>query len=171
MAYPDLPISVAGEEKYKEIRAILKSLGISYSRTFGNDGGSYSLPEDWLSWMPTIHHDNPQSLEYARQFVDLKVEEQYNSRRNPRVFYTWGHSYEFRNNNNWEHFEELCQILSGKEDTWYATNIEIYRYSAAFEALVWNAANTRVYNPTAYDLWFECRGAVHCVKAGETLKY
>ena len=171
MAYPDRPIGEGSEENYRRVRAILKSLGISYSRTLGGDNNGFDLPEDWLAWMPTIHHDNPHSLEYARQFVDLKVEELYNSRRNPRVFYTWGHSYEFSNNNNWEHFEELCQILSGKEDTWYATNIEIYRYSAAFEALVWNAANTRVYNPTAFDLWFECRGKTHCVKAGETLNY
>ena len=171
MAYPDLPISAAGEERYREIRAILKSLGISYSRTFGNDGNGFDLPTDWLAWMPTIHHDNEKSLDYARQFVELKVEEQYNSHRNPRVFYVWGHSYEFSNNDNWEHFDELCEILSGKDDIWYATNIDIYRYSTAFEALVFNAANTRVYNPTSYDIWFECRGKVHCVKAGETLNY
>ncbi len=171
MAYPDLPISVAGEKRYKEIRAILKLLGISYSRSFGRDGGDYSLPEDWLSWMPTIHHDNKSSLDLARDFTALKVEERYNSYRNPRVFYVWGHSYEFDNKNNWEHFDKLCEILAGKDDIWYATNIEIYRYSAAFEALVWNAANTRVYNPTSYDLWFECRGKVHCVKAGQTLNY
>lgn len=171
MAYPDLPISAAGDERYKEVRAILKSLGISYSRSFGNDNNGFSLPSDWLAWMPTIHHDNPKSIEYARQFVNIKVEEVYNSYRYPHLFYVWGHSYEFGNHNNWEHFEELCQILSGKDDTWYATNIEIYKYSVAFDSLVFNAANTRVYNPTAYDLWFECRGKTHCVKAGQTLSY
>ncbi len=171
MAYPDCEIERAGARRYEEIRTLLLSLGISYSRTLGGDNNGFNLPADWLCWVPTIHHDNPNSLEYARQFVDLKVEDLYVSRHNPRVFYVWGHSYEFSNNDNWEHFEELCGILSSKDDIWYATNIDIYRYSAAFDALVFNAANTRVYNPTAYDIWFECRGKVHCVKAGETLNY
>ncbi|MBQ7779066.1 MAG: polysaccharide deacetylase family protein [Clostridia bacterium] len=171
MAYPDLPISTASEERYREIRVILKSLGISYSRTLGNDNNGFALPDDWLAWMPTIHHDNENSIEYARQFVDLKVDDLYVSRHNPRLFYVWGHSYEFDNNNNWEHFEELCKILSGKDDTWYATNIEICRYSKAFDSLVFNTANTCVYNPTAFDIWFACKGKTHCVKAGETLNY
>lgn len=171
MAYPDCEIERAGTRRYEEIRTLLSSLGIAYSRTLGKDNNGFNLPTDWLAWMPTIHHDNPNAIEYARQFVDLKVEDLYISRHNPRLFYIWGHSYEFSNNNNWEHFTELCEILSGKDDTWYATNIEIYKYSKAFDALVFNTANTRVYNPTAFDIWFECKGKTHCVKAGQTLNY
>ncbi len=171
MAYPDCEIERAGARRYEEIRTLLMSLGISYSRTLGGDNNGFNLPNDWLAWMPTIHHDNPSAIEYARQFVDMKVGDFYVARQHPRLFYMWGHSYEFDNNNNWGHFIELCEILSGKNDTWYATNIEIYRYSKAFEALIFNAANTQVYNPTALDLWFECRGKVHCVKAGQTVKY
>ncbi len=171
MAYPDCEIERAGACRYEEIRTLLLSLGISYSRTLGNDNNGFNLPDDWLCWIPTIHHDNENSIEYARQFADLKVDDLYVSRHNPRLFYVWGHSYEFDDNNNWEHFEELCKILSGKEDTWYATNIEIYRYSKAFDSLVFNTANTCVYNPTAFDLWFSCKGKTHCVKAGETLNY
>lgn len=171
MAYPDCEIARAGARRYEEIRTLLSSLGISYSRTLGGDNNGFALPDDWLAWMPTIHHDNPSSIEYAQQFVDMKVDDLYVSRHNPRLFYVWGHSYEFDSNNNWEHFEELCQILSGKEDTWYATNIEIYRYSKAFDSLVFNTANTCVYNPTAFDIWFSCKGKTHCVKAGQTLNY
>lgn len=171
MAYPDLPINAAGEERYKEIRAILKSLGISYSRTLGDDNNAFNLPTDWLAWMPTARHANPHTLEYARQFVDMKVDDLYVSRHNPRLFYVWGHSWEFDSAGNWELLTELCEILSGKDDTWYATNIEICRYTKAFDSLVFNAANTCVYNPTATDVWFKCRDKVHCVKAGQTLNY
>ena len=171
MAYPDCEIERAGARRYEEIRTLLLSLGISYSRTLGGDNNGFDLPADWLAWMPTIHHDNPNSLEYARQFVGLNFDELYVSRHQPRLFYMWGHSYEFDSNDNWDHFTELCRILSGKDDTWYATNIEIYRYSKAFESLVFNTANTCVYNPTSFDLWFACKGKTHCVKAGETLNY
>ena len=171
MAYPDCEIERAGARRYEEIRTLLTRLGISYSRTLGGDNNGFEMPRDWLAWIPTIHHDNPRAVEYAKQFADMKVGDLYVARQYPRLFYVWGHSYEFDNNNNWEHFTELCEILSGKNDTWYATNIEIYRYSKAFEALVFNASNTQVYNPTAFDLWFECRGKIHCVKAGQTVKY
>ena len=171
MAYPDRPTSDASDENYRRVRKLLESIGISYSRTLGGDNDRFDLPEDWLNWMPTVHHDNPHSVDYARKFVDLKVDELYVSRHNPRVFYVWGHSFEFDSNNNWEHIDELCSVLSGKDDIWYATNIEICRYAKAYECLVWNVANTRVYNPTAFDLWFRCRGKTHCVKAGQTLEY
>ena len=168
MAYPDLPIDLAGPERYREIRTLLSSLGISYSRSFGGDNCDFSMPNDFLSWIPTVHHDNNNALAYAKDFVSLDPNGRYNSHRNPVLFYTWGHSYEFSSNNNWEHFEELCAILGNKEDIWYATNIEIYRYTKAYEGLVFNADGTRVYNPSAYDIWFESRHNTYMVAAGQT---
>ena len=149
-----------------EAIAIMKQCGIVYSRAVATTQ-SFSFPTNWWEIKPTCHHSNPNLMMLAEKFVTSTM-------RYPSdnwLFYVWGHSYEFDNNNNWEHFTELCEILSGKNDTWYATNIEIYRYSKAFEALVFNASNTQVYNPTAFDLWFECRGKIHCVKAGQTVKY
>ncbi len=171
MAYADCAIARGGRDRYEETRALLKSLGIVYSRSLGGDNNGFELPTDWLEWMPTVHHDNPNSLLWAEEFTSVKVEEQYNSYRNPRLFYVWGHSIEFENHGNWEHLTELCEALSGRDDVWYATNIEICRYAKAFERLEFNAANTAVFNPTSFDIWFECRGAVHCVKAGQLLRY
>ena len=49
---------------------------------------------------------------------------------------------------------EICEKLSGKEDTWYATNIEICNYVNAYKSLVFCADRTTVYNPTLYEIWF-----------------
>lgn len=44
----------------------------------------------------------------------------------------WGHSYEFENNNNWDILKNFCKTAGGREDIWYATNIEICDYISAF---------------------------------------
>ena len=51
------------------------------------------------------------------------------------MMYVWGHSYEFTDQNNWELMEQFCEMMSGKEDIWYATNIEIVDYMKAAENL------------------------------------
>ena len=88
----------------------------------------------------------------------------------PRLFYLWGHSYEFERNKNWELLDDICKKLAGRDDIWYATNIEIYNYVQAYNALVYSADSKIVYNPTLFDIWFDIDGVLYCLKSGETLK-
>ena len=48
------------------------------------------------------------------------------------MFYLWGHSYEFDNDNNWKVIEEFAKYAGNHSDIWYATNIEIYKYVKAY---------------------------------------
>ncbi len=170
MAYPDSGIiRFSGGITYDEVKGYLKALGITYSRTLAGDNDRFEMPADWYAWMPTAHHNNPNVMDYARRFVELKEEKTYSSSRFPRLFYLWGHSYEFDNQNNWEHMEALCDTLCGKDDTWYATNGEIYAYAKAFEALEFAADGKRVHNPTLHDVWFDVDGHLKCVRSGETI--
>ncbi len=172
MAYPDTGIRVfENSATYDKIKAYLKELDIVYSRTLGGDNNSFAMPDDWHRWMPTAHHDNPKIMEYIEEFNNLDLSTGiYSPRRGPKLFYIWGHSYEFNNNNNWEHMEKICQNLSGREDVWYATNIEIYNYTKAYNSLIYSADSTIVYNPTLFDIWFDVDGTLYCVKSGETIK-
>lgn len=43
----------------------------------------------------------------------------------PKLFHVWGHSYELADNDNWDIIERLAETVGGREDVWYATNIEI----------------------------------------------
>ena len=86
------------------------------------------------------------------------------------MFYLWGHSYEFEGNNNWEVIEEFAEFMSGRDDIWYATNIEIYDYQAAFKQLLFSMDGKIVTNPTAYELWFFLNGEEYSIKPGETKK-
>lgn len=170
MAYPDTGIlRISNGANYENIRGYLKNLDIVYARSIGADNASFDLPEDWLNWIPTTHHNNPNATEWARRFVDIKTDEGNLSLRLPRLFYIWGHSYEFEANNNWEQIRKLLEILSHRDDIWYATNIEIYEYTEAYSRLVYSADNSIVYNPTCKKIWFTQDGENYCINPNETL--
>ena len=61
-------------------------------------------------------------------------------------------------------------MLSGKDDVWYATNIEIYNYVNAYHSLVYSADGNIIYNPTLYKIWFNIDGTPYTIGAGETIK-
>lgn len=167
-AYPDTGITCFHNgASYENIRRILQDLGIVYARTLGGDSNAFRLPTDWYAWMPTCHHANPQTLAYAAEFMALDVDSQYCALRYPRLFYLWGHSYEFEN--NWAHLEEVCAALGGREDVWYATNMEIYDYVCAWDALVFSADGSRVHNPTRTEVWFDADGTLYHIRPGETV--
>ena len=104
------------------------------------------MPENFLEWNPTCHH-NKNLLELGQQFVDL-FKKQY-----LYMMYVWGHSYEFTNQNNWELMEDFCKLVGGRDDIWYATNIEIVDYLDAAKRLPYTADCSHVYNPSAASVW------------------
>ena len=143
---------------------ILKQCGIVYSRAVASTK-SFNFPTDWWEIQPTCHHANESLMALAEKFVD--TQSRYPS--DNWLFYVWGHSYEFDNRDNWDVIERFAEYVSGRDDVWYATNIEIHDYVRAYEALVVDAATTRVFNPTLIDVWFTENGKTYCVKAGETV--
>ncbi len=172
MAYPDSGIrALMPGNTYEDIKRRLIDLDIAYARTLGNDNNSFRLPADFYAWEPTAHHKNPKMFEYIEEFLNADYSEKvYSSKRYPRLFYIWGHSFEFERDDNWELLEKICQKLSGKPNIWYATNIEIYNYVKAFNSLEYSADGKIIYNPTLYTVWFEGEnGTLYSVKPGETV--
>ena len=171
MAYPDSGIRhIESTTSYEKIRDILTNTGIVYSRTLGNDNDTFALPNDWYAWNPTAHHKNPKLFEFVEKFVNLKIDELYISGRYPRLFYLWGHSSEFKRDDNWDLLERFCNEIANKEDTWYATNIEIYDYVNAYNSLVFSANETLVYNPSLLTIWFNVDGKLYSIEPGQTIE-
>lgn len=172
MAYPDSGITYfANSASYDSIKKYLTDLDIVYCRTLGGDNNSFMLPDDWHAWMPSAHHTNPKVMEFIDEFMDLDLSPKaYCAKRAPRLFYLWGHSFEFARNNNWDHLDNICNKLAGKDDIWCATNIEIYDYVNAYNSLVYSADGTIIYNPSLLDVWFDADGALYKISSGETLK-
>ncbi len=171
MAYPDSGITVMSAlGSYSDIKNYLAELDIAYARTLAGDNDSFLLPEDFHAWMPTAHHNNPEIFEYIDKFLSLDLSVAASkARRYSRLFYIWGHSYEFDRNDNWDRIEKICERLGGKDDIYYATNIEIYECTEAYKRLVYSADGRRIYNPSARSVWLDIDGITYEIKPGEAI--
>ena len=134
-----------------EICTQLRMCGIKYSRTTVSTE-KFDMPTDWLKLPATCHHNNPRLMELAHKFIE-EPPYHYFSGRKPKLFYLWGHSYEFNNNDNWNVIEEFCEYMGGRDEVWYATNIEIYDYTQAYNRLEYSVLGDMVYNPTSTDIY------------------
>ncbi|MBO5868315.1 MAG: polysaccharide deacetylase family protein, partial [Oscillospiraceae bacterium] len=142
---------------------ILKNAGIYYSRTTVSTL-KFNLTEDWLRLPATCHHKNPALMELADKFLKLKAD------YDPKVFYVWGHSYEFTTMDNWYVIENFCEKMANKDDIWYCTNIELYNAWADYQRLERSADGTQIFNPNARSVWVGDRiGNAWEIKPGETL--
>ncbi len=131
----------------------LRHLGIYYSRTT-RATNDFRLPEEFLAWHPTCHHNAGNLMELCDRFLN----EPENKGVGLRVFYLWGHSYEFVRNDNWDVIENFCEKMGGRDNIWYATNGEIYEYMQALERLDYSIDGTMVHNPSGIPVWIACDG-------------
>ena len=145
----------------------IKKCGIVYSRTVLQTE-KFRLPENWISWHPTCHHNHPALMELAKKFIEVPLSEQ---TCELSVFYLWGHSYEFDRDNNWNVIEEFSEYIGKREDIWYATNKEIYDYVTAYKRLELSMNSKIAYNPTNLTLWARVNGTVCEIKPGETVEF
>lgn len=139
----------------------LRACGIAYARTVVSTE-KFDIPTDWLRMPATCHHKNPRLMTLAQQFLDSKNSE------TPKLFYLWGHSYEFDQQNNWNVIEDFAALMGGREDIWYATNIEIYDYVQDYQRLIWSADGRMVHNPTSRALFFDYGDVSVELASGET---
>lgn len=154
-----------GNGSYNDLAVeTLKACGIVYGRTT-KATETFDIPTDWLRWNPTCHHTNPRFQELLDAFLsDTPVRWAHQVR--PKLFYLWGHSYEFNDKDNWEVIEGFAERVGNREDIWYATNIEVYDYVKAFDSLIFGVDLKRVKNPTSTDLWIAVHGKEVFVPAG-----
>lgn len=94
------------------------STGVKYARTTicSND---FSPQRDLYEFHPSaFHRDWEQLYKLAEKFVELDP-------KSEKIFYIWGHSYEFDINDEWDKFEDFCKFISNRDDIFYGTNKEI----------------------------------------------
>ena len=146
---------------------ILKKCGVWYSRTTISTE-KFDMPTDWLRLPATCHHNNPRLMELAKKFVEANSSNTYVS-SGPKLFYLWGHSYEFDRNDNWNVIEQFASYIGKRDDIWYATSMQIYEYVSAYDSLVFSADERKIYNPSLQTVWMYIAGNVYSVKPGETI--
>ncbi len=163
MGYPVRGLAYPNGSWTPEIAALLPALGIRYARVVG-DTHDFAMPHDFYdmeSHLPP--HPQPAGGRQALcRAVATKTQYLY-------MMYVWGHSFEFRTEEDWALIEQFCQLAGGREDTWYATNIEIVDYMADAARLQYTAAGDKVCNPNAQSIWVEVDGRHYEIPAGKTV--
>ena len=115
MAYPG-----GGEKNSNEYVGdfIRKNTSIKYARTITSTY-NFELQEDLTRFNPTVYHmETDKMFELAHEFIEMKAD-------TPKIFYVWGHSYEFDGFDLWDKMEEFCELISGRNDIFYGTNREV----------------------------------------------
>lgn len=142
----------------------LRNCGILYARTTAATK-RFDIPTDWLRLPSTCHHNEPSLMQLADQFLN-----ETSRYPNPKLFYLWGHTYEFDNNNNWEVIEKFAAAMGNRDDVWYANNMQVYEYVEAYRALQFSSNGNTVYNPSCQTVWFISGTDKVKVAPGETVK-
>lgn len=160
--YPVIGMSYPSGSYDDRVIEAMRSCGIVYSRTT-KDTMCFELPKDFMQWHPTCHHKK--ALDLCDKFLG-EIDSQWCG----PLFYIWGHSHEFRTDEEWGLMTELLEKISGNSKIWYATNYEIYRYIVAQHSLVISADETVFYNPSGTDVWVEKdKETVIKIDAGKTV--
>ena len=106
-----------GRDDDRVVRLLRERTGIRYARTVRSTGG-FDLPGEPLRLDPSVY-----AVEYDRldalgeAFIALRPDA-------PKLFYIWGHSYEFDFDDGWTRFERFCARIAGRSDIAYLTNRE-----------------------------------------------
>ena len=112
MAYP------FGTVDDRVANIIRENTPIKYSRTVWATY-NFDRQDDLLKFRPTVHClDFTNLSRLIDEFINLKPEED-------KIFYIWGHAYEFDFDNTWDKFEELIKKLANRDDIFYGTNKEV----------------------------------------------
>ena len=160
MAYANGSLSV-------EVEQMLKTCGIKYARTTVSTH-AFAIPENWLALPATCHHKDPKLNELIDAFFAPQPANAW--ARRPRLFYLWGHSYEFPRDDNWQVIENFGERVGGRDDVWYATNIEVYDYVQAFNRLEFSSKCRWIKNPSSVDLYISWFNQEICIPAGQTVE-
>ena len=116
MAYPG-----GGQNNDDRVAEIIKkNTEIKYSRTITSTH-NFDPQNNLYRFDPTIHIVASwyESMRLAQEFISMKPD-------SPKIFYVWGHSFEFDYKPaSWDMLEEFCKLVSDREDIFYGTNKEI----------------------------------------------
>lgn len=144
----------------EEVISMLKLAGYQGARTV-RPTYDFKIPEDFMVWDATCHHKDERLMELADKFVN-------GFGFGPRLFYVWGHAYEFDGAQNWDVMEKLLAFLQPHADKiWFATNGEIIDYVNAYRRLEYSVDGSVIYNPSALDVTIQtCFASTVTLKAG-----
>lgn len=148
-----------------KVTEMLQLAGYEYARVVETTG-KFDIPSDFMEWRGTAHHSDKRLMELAQEFIN---DEGFFKRT--KLFYLWGHSYEFDFEDNWNIIEEFLGFVTQHRDKiWFATNIEICDYIKAYRSLKYSVDANTIINQSAHSIWIDIHGQTYKIDAGAALK-
>ncbi len=114
MAYPGGGVNF--DRRVSEI--IRKNTGVRYARTTVSCH-NFLPQENLYEFQPSVYHHREwdEMFRLGEEFLNLKTDEK-------RVYYVWGHAYEFDIANTWDRFEAFLKMMAHRDDIEYLTNAQ-----------------------------------------------
>jgi hypothetical protein len=131
--------------------------GFEYSR-ISDVSLSCAPSRDWYYWKAGVYHIMPELKTFVQDFLETD--------RELAVCQIVGHSYDLDTENLWDTMEDICRVVSARDEIWKCTNLELVRYLRAMERA--EIGECFVKNQSSQDLWFLLNGETRCIKPGET---
>lgn len=146
-----------------ELARLFRGCGMEYARTATDTSalGKFECPTDFMVWNPTCHHSG--ALALLPKFLDTWYDNQLT------LMMIWGHSFEFDRDGNWDVLESIGRQAGGREDVWYATNVEVMDYVLAVRSLKISVDGRLYFNNSRLDIWATegKRGRPVCIASGK----
>jgi len=154
-----------------EVMAELEKLGFEYARAVGTKG-SFRVPQNLFELTATCHLLSDACDECTKKFLDFRCgDDLWWDSADALFFNIFCHSYQLRGSE--ERQQAACrrlEALAGREDVWYATNIELVRYVKAYRSLIFSLERGWVYNPSCQTVWLRTKEGVASVAPGGTAR-
>lgn len=114
MAYPG-----GGVNNDERVAGVIREhTAMQYARTI-TSCYHFEKQTDLYRFQPSVYHlEFDRMEELGEEFLKIEPE-------TPRIYYIWGHSYEFDYHDTWGRFEKFCKMMSGRDDIFYGTNREV----------------------------------------------
>lgn len=143
-----------------QIITAFRTAGMAYARTVKSTL-RFDVPDDFMQWHPTCHHKELGGLweTFIRKAPEKKLQ----------LFYLWGHSYEFDRDGNFDMIAAFLKEAGGRENVWYATNIQIKDYVDAMRGLQFTCDEKTVLNPSGLSVWLTVNGEKREIRPWETV--
>ena len=139
----------------------LKDNGIVYARSTKCQY-NFNIPSNFYTYGGTCTISCQSFPKLVNKWIKL-------SPKTMKMFYIWGHSYELDMFHEHKKTFDLYGKIANKEDTWYVTNIELFKYLNAFKKLRYYKNKNKFINNSNIDLYVKVNSDELIVKANSSL--
>lgn len=140
------------------IASLIASTGIKNGRTV-NDTHEFNFPKNYMMWHPTCH--DSKVLDHLDTYLNLNEQQL-------SVFYVWGHSWEFGNEERWNNMVKFCESIGKSNDIWSVGHGQLTNYLLATENVIVN--EQKILNPLGnLPIWLNLSSGIKKLDPGKSI--